>query len=84
MRTEAASKELEAVLEEDGEEGLEEKALSAFNQYKASAQAIATSDMVSEKQRLALEAAKNNFEAIKKAKQQLLISTEKTTMVASL
>jgi hypothetical protein len=84
VRTEAAAVELATVLGESGEDGLEEKALNAFNQYKASAQAIATSDRVSEKQRLALEAAKNTFEAIKKAKQRLLIAKEKDTMVASL
>jgi hypothetical protein len=49
VRTEAASAELATVLEESGEEGLEEKAIKAFKQYKESAQAISTSKRPSER-----------------------------------
>jgi len=84
VRTKAATAELEAVAAASGEEGLEERVIAAFNQYKESAQAMSTGQKVSEKMRVALEVAKNNFEAVQKAKHGLLVKKQKTRMESHL
>jgi hypothetical protein len=76
-RTEEMATKLDIVIKEGGEEGIEKETIKAFNEYKQKSQTIAKKTTISEKDRVELERAKNEFDAIKKAKRQILTKQRK-------
>jgi hypothetical protein len=83
-RTEEMQTKLDLVIKEGGETGIEKETIKAFTEYKQKAQSIAKKTKISEKDRVELERAKNEFDAIKKAKRTILVKQRRSKMVEKL
>merc|ERR1711981_747277 len=71
-RTEEKQRELNDIIKTGGTKALEEKTITAFENYKKKAADLAKKKTITEIDRIELERARNAFDAIKKAKREVL------------
>jgi hypothetical protein len=83
-RVEEMQTELDVVQKTEGELGLERKTVKAFNQYKQEAQKLEKKTKITEKERQALQKAKDEFNAIKTAKKKIQVKKEREVMTEHL
>lgn len=76
--------ELNEIIERSGEEGIEVRMIELFTDYKEKAYTYTTSTKISQTQRIELAQAKQQYDAILKAKKDMLTKKQQTKMQETL